>query len=100
VTYGTQDLGFFSQGEDYRPSRADRRRDERSRRKRRRRRLVIPLVGLIVLALLGAGALYGGRILTDRFNSGDDDYVGEGTGSVLIRVEPGDTATDIAATLV
>jgi UPF0755 protein len=100
VTYGTQDLGFFSTGEDYRSSRADRRRDEQSRRKRRRRRLIVPLVALIVLALLGGAALYGGRLLTDRFNTGPDDYTGEGTGIVLVRVEPGDTATDIAATLV
>jgi UPF0755 protein len=100
VTYGTQDLGFFSTGEDYRPSRSDRRRDEQSRRKRRRRRLIVPLVALIVLALLGGAALYGGRLLTDRFNTGSGDYTGEGTGIVLVRVEPGDTATDIAAKLV
>lgn len=101
MTYGTQDLGFFPPGEEYRPSRADRRRDESSRRRRRRRRLLIPLVALVVLAVLGGAALYGGRILTDRFGSaGEQDYAGEGTGDVLVRVEPGDTATDIAATLV
>jgi UPF0755 protein len=96
----TQDLGFLTPDDDYRPSRADRRRDEQSHRKRKRRRLVVPLVALLVLALLGAAALYGGRTLTDRFGGGAQDYAGQGSGAVLIRVSPGDTATDIAATLV
>jgi len=60
--------------------------------------VLVPLVVLLVLGLAGAGALYGGRSLLGRFGT-IPDYAGEGSGSVLVRVEPGDTATDIAATL-
>ncbi len=93
-----QDLGFFAQDPYDRPSRSDRRREESYRRRRRRRRRVVPLLALLVIAGLGAGALLGGRSLLGRFSTAGD-YQGEGTGSVLVRVEPGDTATDIAATL-
>jgi UPF0755 protein len=98
----TEEIGFLPGGDygDYRPSRADRRKDQESRRKRKRRRFAVPLVALIVLALLGGAALYGGKRLTDRFGSSAQDFPGDGTGSVSIRVQPGDTATDIAATLV
>lgn len=98
----TEEIGFLPGGDyDYRPSRADRRRDQDSRRKRKRRRFVVPLVALVVLAVLGGAAFFGGRILTDRFGgSSAQDFAGEGTGTVRIRVEPGDTAGDIAATLV
>lgn len=98
----TEEIGFLPGGDygDYRPSRADRRRDQESRRKRKRKRFVVPLVALIVLALLGGGALYGGKRLTDRFGSSASDFPGEGSGTVNVRIQPGDTATDIAATLV
>lgn len=96
----TEEIHLLPHGDDYRPSRSDRRRDHESSRKRRRRRFVVPLVALVVLALLGGAALYGGKKLTDRFGTSAQDFPGEGTGSVSIRVEPGDTATDIAATLV
>ena len=72
---------------------------ESDRRRRRRRRLIVPLVVLLVLGVAGAGALYGGRSLLGRFGT-TPDFQGQGTGDVLIRVQPGDTATDIAATLV
>lgn len=98
VTHGSQDLGFFAQGQYERPSRSERRRSESHRRRRRRRRFVVPLVVLLVIAGLGAGALYGGRSLLGRLGS-TPDYAGQGSGSVLIKVQPGDTATDIAATL-
>jgi UPF0755 protein len=94
-----QDLGFFPPEQYIPPSRADRRRHESDRRRRRRRRLIVPLVVLLVLGVAGAGALYGGRSLVSRFGS-TPDFQGQGTGSVLVRVQPGDTATDIAATLV
>ena len=98
MTHAPQDLGFFSPDPYSRPSRTDRRRYETDRRRRRRRRVLVPLVVLLVLGLAGAGALYGGRSLLGRFGT-IPDYAGEGSGSVLVRVEPGDTATDIAATL-
>jgi UPF0755 protein len=99
VTRAPQDLGFFRSEQYSRPSRSDRRRYEVDRRRRRRRRLLVPLVVLVVLGVAGAGALYGGRSLLGRFG-GTPDYQGQGSGTVLIRVQPGDTATDIAATLV
>ena len=82
-----------------RPSRSDRRQEERQRRKRRRRRLVVPLVAMLLIAGLGAAALVGGRSLTSRFGS-VPDYAGQGTGEALVTVNPGDTASDIAATMV
>ena len=99
MSHAPQDLGFFPPEQYSRPSRSDRRRHESDRRRRRRRRLVVPLVVLLVLGAAGVGALYGGRTLLGRFGT-TPDYAGQGTGDVLIRVEPGDTATDIAATLV
>ncbi|MFL6128063.1 MAG: endolytic transglycosylase MltG [Mycobacteriales bacterium] len=99
MTRAPQDLGFFPPEQYSRPSRSDRRRYESDRRRRRRRRLIVPLVLLLVLGLAGVGALYGGRSLLGRFGT-TPDFQGQGTGEVLIRVQPGDTATDIAATLV
>jgi len=100
VSHTQQDLGFFppEQQQYYRPSRSDRRRHESNRRRRRRRRLIVPLVMLAVLAVAGVGALYGGRSLLGHFGS-TPDFQGQGTGEVLIRVQPGDTASDIAGTL-
>lgn len=100
MSHAPQDLGFFPPEQYSRPpSRQDRRRFESDRRRRRRRRLFVPLVVLLVLGVAGAGALYGGRSLLGRFGT-TPDFAGQGTGEVLIRVAPGDTATDIAATLV
>ncbi len=82
-----------------RPSRSDRRQEERQRRKRRRRRLVVPLVAVVLIAGLGAVALVGGRSLNSRFGS-VPDYAGQGAGEALVTVNPGDTASDIAATMV
>ena len=93
------EIDFFT-GDPYdRPSRSDRRRDDKERRKRRRRRLVVPLIAFLLVAGLGAGALIGGRSLTSRFGN-TPDYAGAGSGEVLVTVNPGDTATDIAATMV
>ncbi len=100
MTYGAQqDVGLFGQPQYERPSRSDRRREESHRRRRRRRRLLVPLIALLVLGGLAAGALFGGRALLGGIGS-TPDFTGQGSGSVLIRVQPGDTATDIAATLV
>jgi UPF0755 protein len=100
VTHGSrQDLGFFAQEQYGRPSRSDRRRQESDRRRRRRRRVLVPLLALLLLAGLGGGALYGGRALLGKVGTAPD-FEGQGSGSVLVKVQPGDTATDIAATLV
>ncbi|HEY6748221.1 MAG TPA: endolytic transglycosylase MltG [Mycobacteriales bacterium] len=94
------DIGFFDQPDPYgRPSRSERRRSQVERRKRRRRRVFLPLVVLILVGGLGAGALVGGRSLTSRFGT-TPDFAGSGSGEALVVVEPGDTATDIAATMV
>ena len=94
------EIEFFGEPEAWdRPSRSERRREEAQRRKRRRRRIVLPLITLIVVAALGAGALIGGRSLTSRFGT-TPDFTGSGSGEALIVVKPGDTATDIAATMV
>lgn len=70
--------------------------------RRRRRRLGRALVLLAVLAALAGIAtvgMLGVRAFT-RFTASAADYPGPGTGSVIVQVRTGDTATDIAATLV
>jgi len=64
-------------------------------------RIVAVLVLLAVVLALAAGAFYAGSQLLDRFRgSSAQDYEGEGTGEVLVQVQPGDTAGDVADTLV
>ncbi|MDQ6874078.1 MAG: endolytic transglycosylase MltG [Actinomycetota bacterium] len=56
---------------------------------------------LVVLALLGTlagGAWYGGSRLLAGL-TGTPDFAGAGVGSVLVVVKPGDTASDVARTL-
>jgi UPF0755 protein len=55
------------------------------------------VVGVVVLALL-AGIGLGGRALYRSF-SGPADYSGTGSGSVVVQVKSGDTASEIAITL-
>lgn len=94
------EIGFFDQPDPYdRPSRSDRRRSEVERRKRRRRRVFLPLLVLILIGGIGAGALVGGKSLTSKFGS-TPDYTGSGSGDATVVVQAGDTATDIAATMV
>ncbi|HEX5494143.1 MAG TPA: endolytic transglycosylase MltG [Mycobacteriales bacterium] len=72
----------------------------RHRRKQRRRRG--PLGGLLaIVVILGlvAGIFYGGRAVLDTVGA-TPDYAGQGQGSVTIEVKDGDTARDIAVTLV
>jgi uncharacterized YceG family protein len=93
-------IDFFAPQDPYgRPSRSERRREEVERRKRRRRRIFLPLLVLILVGGIGAGALVGGRSLTSKFGT-TPDFAGAGSGEVLVVVKPGDTATDIAATMV
>jgi UPF0755 protein len=103
VTAGRVDrdeIGFFDPQDPYdRPSRSERRRSEVERRKRRRRRILLPLLVLILVGGIGAGALIGGRSLTSKFGS-TPDFTGSGSGEALVVVQPGDTATDIATTMV
>jgi UPF0755 protein len=74
--------------------------DRRSGRRRRRRRPVAVLLSLLVLGGLVAGIFVGGQKLLDLINPSSQDFTGQGTGEIEIRVREGDTLSDIARTLV
>lgn len=81
------------------PTRAatSRRAAQRARRRRaRRRRLVFSVSMLLVLVLAGGAWVLSGRLFS---SGGPPDYRGSGTGTVTIKVAPGDDATVIGATL-
>ncbi len=69
-------------------------------RRRRRRTGLRVVIALVVLLGLLAGALVGGSLLLDRLGKDDaPDYNGAGTGEVVVKVEPGQNASDVARTL-
>ena len=68
--------------------------------RRRKRSPVAVLVSLLVLAGLVVGIVVGGQKLLTLINPASRDYTGQGTGQVQIRVQDGDTLSDIARTLV
>ena len=76
---------------------------EHERSRRRRRSGLGCLAVLIAFAVLGAGAWFvydrGMEALQGRFDPAPD-YAGPGQGSVLVEVQQGDNATDIARRLV
>ena len=72
--------------------------DRRTGRGRRRRRGFAALIALVVMVALGAGVVVGGRKVLDLVNP--PDYSGQGTGSVKIRVQQGDTLKAIGQTMV
>jgi UPF0755 protein len=74
--------------------------DRRTGRARRKRSPVAILVSLLVLAGLVFGIVVGGQKLLTLINPASRDYTGQGTGDVQIRVQEGDTLSDIARTLV
>lgn len=65
--------------------------------RRRRRRPVAVLLSLLVLGGLVVGIVLGVQALLGLTEA--EDYTGEGTGTVEIRVAQGDTLSDIARTL-
>lgn len=65
-----------------------------------RRRPLGVLVVLLLLVGVVAGVLLGGRTLLGLINPASEDFAGAGTGTAEIRVEEGDTLSDIAQTLV
>lgn len=79
---------------------------EGTHRRRHRKRNGLGCLGLLVaFAVLAAGAFFvwdaGVAALKEQFSSAPaEDYDGEGTGSVVVEVQQGDSASDIAATLV
>ena len=78
-------------------------REHHHRRRRRRGGGLGCLAVLIALAILAGGAYFaydrGMEALRDRFDPAPD-YSGTGTGTVVVEVQDGDNATDIANTLV
>jgi UPF0755 protein len=78
-------------------------RERTHRKKPRRRRSFGCLAVLIALAVLVGGGYavftFGKSALQERFGP-PPDYPGPGTGSVMVEVEEGDAASDIADTLV
>ena len=57
-------------------------------------------MSLLVLAGLVVGIVFGGQKLLELIDPASRDYTGQGTGEVQIRVQDGDTLSDIARTLV
>lgn len=69
------------------------------RPRRRGRRRIAPLIALLVLAVfLSGGGIAGYHFL--RAYVIPPDYSGPGYGTVVVQVKPGQTATDVASTLV
>ncbi len=66
----------------------------------RRRGPLANVLALLVLVALVAGIVFGGRALIGLVNPAAEDFAGEGTGTVQVRVGEGDTLSDIAGTLV
>jgi UPF0755 protein len=87
-------LPFDDDEPDSRGSR--RRRKEKQRRDRRRAATAMTLV-LAILVLLGGGIWYG----VDKVGAllAAPDYPGPGSGTVVVQVQPLETASDIAVTL-
>lgn len=56
-------------------------------------------VAILVVFVLVAAVAYGGQVLY-RNVLGVADYSGSGSGTVVVQIQPGDTAKDIGATLV
>jgi UPF0755 protein len=74
--------------------------DPRGGRRRRRRRPVAVLFSLLVLGGLVVGIVLGGQKLLNLIDPSSQDFTGQGSGEVEIRVKDGDTLSDIARTLV
>ncbi len=82
---------------DLREERPQPRRSKRSGRKK----VIAVLFLLLLIIVLVAGTLFAGSKLLDRLGGpGAEDFSGEGTGEVVVQVEPGHTAGDVADTLV
>ncbi|MGY1856245.1 endolytic transglycosylase MltG [Modestobacter sp. SYSU DS0290] len=66
----------------------------------RRRRPVTIVLSLLVLGGLVAGIVFGGQALWRTLNPASEDYTGQGTGAVEVRVNEGDSLRAIARSLV
>jgi UPF0755 protein len=65
-----------------------------------RRSPLAVVLSLVVLAGLVAGIVVGGKALINLVNPPSEDFAGQGTGTVEVRIAVGDTLSDIARTLV
>jgi uncharacterized YceG family protein len=74
--------------------------DRRTGRGRRKRSPLAVLLSLLVLGGLIVGIVIGGQKLLTLINPASRDYTGQGTGNVQVRVQDGDTLSDIGRTLV
>jgi UPF0755 protein len=68
-------------------------------RRRRGRSPVAVVLSLLVLAGLVGGIVVGGKALIALVNPPSEDFVGQGSGDVQIRIAVGDTLSDIGRTL-
>jgi UPF0755 protein len=86
-----------------RPSRRTHRGDGRpprdGGRRRRRFRWIAPVVALLVIMVpLAVGGAYGYHLYMDKYHPAD--YSGDGTGSLVVQVASGDSASSLAPKLV
>ncbi len=66
---------------------------------KRGRRIVVGAVVLVLVAILAVGGVAADKIFGGG-SGGSGDYVGSGTGRVVVQVRAGDSTTDIGTTLV
>ena len=78
-------------------------REERPRpgrpRKRRGRLVALLVVLLLTFGLVGGAVVAGERVLDKLRGSDAPDFEGQGSGEAVVQIEPGDTAGDVADTL-
>lgn len=74
--------------------------DPRTGRARRRRSPVAVVLSLLVLAGLVVGIVLGGQKLIALIDPTAKDYTGQGSGDISVRIQDGDTLSDIGRTLV
>jgi UPF0755 protein len=74
--------------------------NRRTGRARRRRSPIAILLSLLVLGGIVVGIVIGGQKLFELIDPTARDYTGQGTGTIQVRVQDGDTLSDIARTLV
>jgi uncharacterized YceG family protein len=74
--------------------------DRRTGRARRKRSPLAVLLSLLVLGGLVVGIVFGGQKLLTLINPAARDYTGQGAGEVQVRIQNGDTLSDIGRTLV